>query len=91
MKLLVYRPLKSVRSALIGPVNSSNEMDMEGKGNAVWTWVAVATAAGVAAATISVIRRGKRPTPERVIEQCLSAVEELEARIRTAASDLIAA
>jgi hypothetical protein len=63
---------------------------MEMKNNAVWTILAVA-AFGVAAAAVAVARKGKTPTPERVLDECLRAADELESRVRSAVSDLATA
>lgn len=59
--------------------------------NVVWPLLATALAAGVAGAALAVMRRGKTPTPERVIDECLRAADELESRVRALVSDLAAA
>lgn len=62
-------------------------MDM--KNNAVFAVLAVA-AVGVAAAAVAVMRKGKAPTPDRVLDECLRAADELESRVRSSVSELAA-
>jgi len=51
---------------------------------------ATVLALGVAAAAMAVARRDKKPTPERVLNECLRAAEQLETRVRTAVVELVA-
>jgi hypothetical protein len=62
-------------------------MDM--KNNAVWTVLAVA-AFGVAAAAVMVMKKGKTPTPDRILDECLRAADELESRMRSTAAEFAA-
>ena len=62
---------------------------MEMKNSAVWTLLALA-AFGVAAATVVVVRKGKTPTPENVLDECLRAADELESRVRSTVAELAA-
>jgi hypothetical protein len=59
-------------------------MDM--KNNAVFAVLAFA-AFGVAAAAVVVMKKGKAPTPDRVLDECLRAADELEMRVRSSVSE----
>jgi hypothetical protein len=62
-------------------------MDM--KNNAVWTVLAVA-AFGVAAAAVVVMKKGKTPTPDRVLDEALRAADVLEHRVRSSMAEFAA-
>lgn len=68
---------------------SSIKVYMEMNRKAVWV-SATLFAVGVTAAAVAVVRRGKRPTPERVLNTCLRAVDELESRIRSQVKEMVA-
>ncbi len=54
----------------------------------VWVALASVAALGVAAAAVAVMRKGKRPTPDLVLDECLRAADELETRVRSMIGDV---